>query len=217
MNKVEREAAAQQDFIHALRGLLHVAPRMRSFWAGVEELRALADDDADVGDGTDGGEMGVVAGGPLEVFGTDFLPAQVFAAPGFRAHEVEIGHHATGRGLAEPHEGFLGILGEVAPAGIACGIGGGDVGGEIAVEHGIANAALQAAAPDGGLFPGAALVVGLKPGSGFAQAVQVGATAHVAAGVGEEEAVGLLLFGERVVAGPQREDAIGEGAPVGRS
>jgi hypothetical protein len=216
VNEVECEAAAQQDFIDALRGLLHVTPRMHSFWAGVEELRALADDDTDVGDGTHSGKMAVVAGGPLEVFGADLLPAQVFAAARLRAHEMEVGYHAARRSLAEPHAGFLGILGKVAPAGIAGGIGGSDVGGELAVEHGVVNAALQAAAPNGGLFPGATLVVGLKPGGGFAQAVEVGAAAHVSAGVGEEEAVGLLLFGERVVAGPQRQDAIGKRVPVGR-
>ena len=96
VNKVECEAAAQQGLIDALRGLVHVVLRMRSVWAGVEELRALADDDADVGDGTRGGEMGVVAGGPLEVVGADFLPAAVFAEAGFGADEVEVGHHAAG-------------------------------------------------------------------------------------------------------------------------
>ena len=44
-------------------------------------------------------------------------------------------------------------------SGRAGGIGGGDVGGELAVQHGIADASLQAASPDGRVIVGAALVV----------------------------------------------------------
>ena len=59
--------------------------------------------------------------------------------------------------------------------------------------------ACRVASPDGGIVVGAALVVGLEPGGDFAEAIEVGAAVDVAAEVGEEEAVGLFLFGDGVV------------------
>ena len=50
VDEVEGEAAAQQSLIDALRGLVHVLAGVRGGGAWVEELRALAHDDADVGD-----------------------------------------------------------------------------------------------------------------------------------------------------------------------
>ena len=52
---------------------------MGSGGTGIQELRALSDDYADVGDGATGAEMGVVLCGPAEVVFADFLPAAVFA------------------------------------------------------------------------------------------------------------------------------------------
>ena len=83
--------------------------------------------------------------------------------------------------------------------------------------HGVADAALQAASPDGGIVVGAALVVGLEPGGDLAETIEIWAAADIAAEVGEEEAVRLFLFGDGVVLLPELEDAIVEDAPVGRS
>ena len=113
--------------------------------------------------------------------------------------------------------GLGGILRGVAPghrAGRVCGC---DVGGEFSVQHGIADAALQAASPDRRVVIGAPLIVGLEPGSDLAEAVEIGAAADVAAEVGEEEAVRLFLFGDGVVLLPELEDAVVEDAPVCRS
>ena len=51
VHKVKSEAAAQQRIVDALRRLVHVLARARRVRAGVEKLRALAHDNADVGDG----------------------------------------------------------------------------------------------------------------------------------------------------------------------
>ena len=125
--------------------------------------------------------------------------------------------HAAGERFVQPHFRFGGIFRGIAPADRAGGVGGGDIGGEFSVHHGVADAALQAASPDRRIIVGAALIVGLEPDCGFAEAIEVGAAADIAAEVCEEEAVGLLLFGDGVVLVPQLENAIIEGAPVGRS
>ena len=108
VHEVEGEAALEQRVVDALRRLVHVAVRTRGGGAGVEELRALSDDDAEVGDGAARSEVCVVRRCPAEELFADFLPAAVFGEAVLRADEVEVRHHAAGERFVEPHGGFGG-------------------------------------------------------------------------------------------------------------
>ena len=99
--------------------------------------------------------------------------------------------------------GFFEALRQVTAAGR---VSGSDVRREFSVQHGIADAALQAASPDRRIIIGAALIVGLEPGSDFAEAIEIGAAADIATKVGEEKAVRLFLFGDGVVLLPELEE-----------
>ncbi len=152
---------------------------------------------------------------PLKIVGADFLPAAIFSESRLRADEVAVERHAAGYGFVQPHGCFGGILRRISPTDRPGRVSGGNVGGKFSVHHRAAHAALQAASPDGGILRDAALIVGLEPHRGFAEAIEVGAAADISAKVCEVEAVGLLFFGDRVVLLPQLKHAIIEGAPVG--
>src|SRR6185369_16217509 len=119
--------------------------------------------------------------------------------------------------FVQPHSCLSRILGRIAPADRARRVSGGDVGSEFSVHQGAAHAALQTASPDRGILRGAALVVGLEPNCGFAEAIEIGPAADIATQVCEVKAAGRLFLGDGVVLIPQLENAIIESAPVGAS
>ena len=195
---VEGEAAAQEGLVEAVGCLAHVLARVRGGGAFVEELSALAHDDADIGDGAARLEVSIMPGGPAKVVCAYLLPSTVFSEAVLRADEVKVGNHAAGERLVQPHLRLGGVLGGIAPADDTGGVGGGDVGGELAVLHGVADAALQGASPDGGVVVGAALVVALKPGGDLTETGKIRTGMNIAAEVREVKAVGLLLFGDGI-------------------
>ena len=160
--------------------------------------------------------MRIVAGGPAEVVGADLLPAAIFVEACFGADEVAVKRQASGERFVHPHANFFGTLGAVAPVDHARGVASCNIRRELSVHDGVADAGLQGASPDGRVLVGAPLVVALEPLREFAEAVEVGSGMHVAAEVGEEEAVGLFLLGDGVVFLPELDEAVVEGAPVGR-
>ena len=181
----------------------------------VEQVRALAHHHADIGDGALVDEVGVVPRHPVEVLARRLQPAAVLAHAVLAADDVVIRHHAAGQRLVEPHLLFLRRLVHVAPARRAGGPGGRHVGGHLALLHGVADAALQRAAPDGRIVAAAALVVALEPLAEFAELHQVGGGANAAAQVGEVEVRRLLLLGDGIVELPQIDGALVELVPVG--
>jgi len=216
VHEVEGEAAPEKRLVHTVGSLAHILARVRRDRPFVEELGALAQDNADVGDGAVAFEVGVMFGGPTEIVGADLLPAAVFAEACLGADEVVVGDHAAGEGFVHPQFCFRRILGGVAPADETCGVSGGDVGDrERAVLDGIGDSALEGASPNCGIVVGAALIVTLKPGGDFCEPVEVGAGVDVAAEIGEEKTVGLFFFGDGVVLVPEFEKTIVEGAPIG--
>ena len=109
--------------------------------------------------------------------------------------------------------GFLETLRQRTIAG---GVSGGYVGGELAVEHGVADAALQAASPDGGIVVGAALVVGLETRRRFCRGGRDwGRRARCRRELAKKKLSGFFSLARRRSLSTELEDAIGEGAPVG--
>ncbi len=159
VHEVEEKAPFEQRVVHRIHVLLHgyVVRRL------IEKLRALAHDDADVGDRAFIHRMRIVASRPLKVIAADLLPAQIFAQAFLSAHDVIVGNHAAGESFAEPHHAFRRRLSHLAPADRAGRICSRHVGGHLAVEHGIAHPPLLRGAPDGRILPAAALVIGLEP------------------------------------------------------
>src|SRR5580704_6690743 len=213
--EVEGESAVKQRRIDPLCRLAHVVVSVSGCGSRIKKLRALSHDEADVSEGSAGLQVGIVFLRPLKIIRTEFLPASIFSESRLRADEVVVERHAAGQRFVQPHSCFSGVFGSIAPADCAGRVSGGDVGGEFSFHHGAAHAALQAASPDGWIVRGAALIVGLEPDCGFAEAIEVGAAADVATKVCEVKAVGLLFFGDGVVLAPQLENAIIESAPVG--
>ena len=116
MHEVEGEPPAEKRLVDTVRRLAHVLAGVRRGRTFVEELGALAHDNADVGDGTAALKVGVMFGSPMEIVSADFLPAAVFAEPGLGPDEVVIGDHAAGEGFVHPHLRLGRIFGGVAPA-----------------------------------------------------------------------------------------------------
>ena len=127
---------------------------------------------------------------------------------------MEIRRHAAGHSFVQPHLRFGGILRSIPPAHRSCRVGGGDIARKLPVHDGGADAALQAASPHCWVVGGSALIVGLEPYCGLAELIEIGAAADVASKVGEEKAIGLFLFRDRVVLVPQLKDAVIECVPV---
>src|ERR1700759_3825193 len=104
--------------------------------------------------------MRIVFGGPVEVVGSDLLPAAIFSETVFRSDEVKIREHATGDSFVQPHRSLCWIFGRVAPAHDASGVGSGDVGRDLAALYSTADAALQSAPPNRGIVVCSALIIG---------------------------------------------------------
>ena len=79
VHEVESESAAEQRIVNALRRLVHVVRVSACRGTGIEKLRALSHDNADVCDGSASRQVGIVLCRPVEIIGADFLPAAVFA------------------------------------------------------------------------------------------------------------------------------------------
>ena len=181
-------------------------------------MGALAHDDAHVCDGALVCVVSVVFHRPIEIIFDECLPAAIFAEPGFGTDDVEVRHEPRSCGLTRPDHRFLRRLCGVAPAHRAGGPRAGDVGRHLPFLDGVGDAALQRAEPDGFVLAAAALIVALKPIAEFAETIEIHRGARAAAGICEEEAVGLFLFGERVVGLPEKFHAVVEFVPVcGRS
>src|SRR6185437_346877 len=78
MHTVKRETALKQRVVQALSRLMHVGVSVRSSRAGIKMLRALAHDNANVGDGAACGQVGTVPCGPAKIIRADCLPATIF-------------------------------------------------------------------------------------------------------------------------------------------
>ena len=161
--------------------------------------------------------MSIVLRGPAKVIDADLLPAPVFAEAVLRSDEVVVGRHTAGKGLVQPHPCLVRILRGISPADDTGGIRRGDISGKFAVEYGIADSALEAASPHRRIIVGAALVVGLVPRGDLSQPVKIWAAAHVAAKIGKEKAVRLLLLCDCVVFLPEFKHSVVEHAPISRS
>src|SRR5437016_11671361 len=72
--EVEGQAATEQGLIRAVGGLAHVVARMSDGRAWIQKLRALADDDANIGAGPPRLETSTMLRGPLKVITPQFLP-----------------------------------------------------------------------------------------------------------------------------------------------
>src|SRR5207249_2753536 len=64
---VAGEADTEQGLIHVVGGLAHVVARMSDGGAWISKVRALADDDANIGDGRPRLEMSIMLRGPLKI------------------------------------------------------------------------------------------------------------------------------------------------------
>src|ERR1041385_3530035 len=161
--------------------------------------------------------MGIVFLRPLKIIGTNLLPAAIFSESRLGADEMVIKPHSAGQGFVEPHSCFGRIFAGIGPADCAGRVSGGGVGGEFSIHHGAAHPALQAATPDRGIIEGAALIIGLKPDSNLAEAIEVRSAADIAAKIGKVKGIGVLFFGDSVVLVPQLEYTIIKTPPVGGS
>ena len=157
--------------------------------------------------------MLVVLRHPVEVLARGLQPAAVFAQSVLAAHDVMVRHHSRRQRFVEPHLLFLLPLGDVAPAGRAGGPSCSHVGGHLPLLNGVADPALQRAAPEGGGISTTALVVALEPFANLAELYQIGPGADAAAQVGKEEVGRLLLFGDGIVKLPEIDDALVEFLP----
>src|ERR1700679_398994 len=188
----------------------------RSGWTWIEELRALPENDPDVGDGASRREVRIMPRSPTEIVHADFLPTAVFGKSVLRTNEVKVRNHAAGKRFVEPHLVFIRTLRDVAPSRSARRVGGGYVGSYLAIQDRIANTALQAASPNGCVVIGTALIISLKPCGNFAHTIKIRSAAYVASQVGKEEAVVPFLLGDGIVFLPQFQRAVGEDAPICR-
>ena len=93
MHKIEQEAAFQQRIVQAI----HVLRHQRAVRRPIEQVRALAHHDADIGNGTLVDEMRVVLRHPVEIFASRFQPAAIFAQPILAADDVVVRRHAAGQ------------------------------------------------------------------------------------------------------------------------
>src|SRR5271170_1320573 len=180
----------------------------------IKKLCALPEHHSDVGDGASRREVRIMPRSPTEIVHADFLPTAVFGKSILRTNKVKVRNHAAGKRFVEPHSVFIRTLRDIAPSRSARRISGCYVGGNLAIEHCVANTALQAASPNGCIVVGTALIISLKPGGDFAHTIEIRSAAYVAAQVGKEEAVGPFLLRDGIIFLPQFQRAVGEDAPV---
>ena len=76
--------------------------------AGIEQLRALPHDDADIGQRAAHAEVRIVRGHPVEEFVGSLLPAAVDLEAFVATDEVAVGDDAAGQRFVEPHAQLVG-------------------------------------------------------------------------------------------------------------
>src|SRR3984957_14334655 len=190
VNEVEEKSSFEKRGVHRIHILLHghVA------WRLIKELRPLSHYHTNIGDGALVHPMRVVPRCPLEIIAADLFPAKIFAEAVLSAHDVIVGNHSASQRLAGPDHGFGSRLGHFAPANRPGRVRARKVGGHLAVEHGVAHAALLCCAPDGRIPSVAALVVALKPLTSLAQLGKIRRGVKASAHISDVEARCFLIL-----------------------
>src|SRR5215469_743923 len=113
--------------------------------------------------------MGLILGDPIEERMSHLAPACVLRRA---AEPVKPWHHTAGCGLSEPERQLRRGFGDVPPIWLRICICAGDISNRSTLHHRICDSALLRTDPDRSVA-GAALVVGVKPCSNLAYALQV--------------------------------------------
>src|SRR5262245_4755351 len=138
-------------------------------WPRIERDRALRIQDCQISYGTSIPKMRLICRDPIKKRMSGFAPAGVFRRA---AKPMKPRHHTAGRGLSQPEHQLRGGFGDVPPVWLRVCIGSGNISNRATLHHRICDSALLSTDPNRGVA-GAALVIGVKPCSNLAYALQV--------------------------------------------